>query len=179
MSWLQSAGGSDFKSVFSLRGNLFEDYKSFYNLFWSRALLPWHVMELTRLRVAQLHDCKSELSLRYRFEGAPTELKIGALSHWHKDASYSEVDRACLEIAELFVQDPHAISDEMTERAKAEIGDAGLVALMEWLALGDGFCRFQLMTGVSYDMLIRYTDFERADTETDAEQVGTETKGNN
>lgn len=169
MSWLQSAGGSEFKSVFSLRENLFEDYKSFYNLFWSRALLPWHVMELTRLRVAQLHNCKSELSLRYRFEGAPTELKIGALPNWYKDSTYSEVDRACLEIAELFVQDPHAIADQMTNRVKAEIGDAGLVALMEWLALCDGFCRFQLMTGVSYDMLIRYTDFERAGTEDDSQ----------
>lgn len=166
MSWLQSARGSDFKSVFSLRENLFEDYKNFYNLFWSRVLIPWHVMELVRLRVAQLQDCKPELSLRYRFAKAPTELKIKALSHWYKDSSYTEADRACLEIAELFVQDPHAITDGQTERAKAEIGDAGLVALMEWLALCDGFCRFQLMTGVSYDMLIRYADVEMPEAET-------------
>ena len=169
LSWLESAKGSEFKSVFSLRENLFEDYKEFYNLFWSKVLLPWHVMELIRLRVAQLHDCQPELSLRYRFKKAPTELKIESLSDWHKDSAYTEVDRACLEIAELFVQDPHAISDKMAERAKAEIGDAGLVALMEWLALCDGFCRFQLMTGVSYDMLIRYADFDMPETDSDAE----------
>jgi len=175
LSWLRSAESSSFKSVFSLRKNLFEDYKTFYNLFWSRELLPRHVMEVVRLRVAQLHECKSELSLRYRFEMAPTELKIEALSHWYRDNSYTEVDRACLEITELFVQDPHAITDEQTERAKTEIGDAGLVALMEWLALCDGFCRFQLMMGVSYDTLIRYADFEMLAQETNSNGRGKST----
>ena len=165
MSWLHSADNAGFESVFSLRANLFEDYKYFYSLFWSRVLLPHHLMELTRLRVAQLHNCKSELSLRYRFEEAPTESKIEALPNWYKDSSYRKIDKACLEIAELFVQDPHSITDQMTESAKEDISDAGLVALMEWLALCDGFCRFQLMTEVSCDLPIRYEDCPRADTE--------------
>ncbi len=133
MSWLESAPGSDFASVFGLRPNLYKDFRSFADLFDQRQLLPSSVLCSTLRRIAQLHNCATELAAA----------EAGAV----KDEN-CECVAACLEIAELFAQDPHAIPDAPVAAVKAELGDAAVVALMEWLAICDGFCRFQVLLEV-------------------------------
>lgn len=135
MSWLESAGGGDFAAVFSLRPNLYQDYQAFAALFAERELLPACLLRATRRRIAQLHNCAAEM--------AAAEAMIDAVETCNCEA-------ACLEIAELFTQDPHAITDAPVAAVKAELGDAAVVALMEWLAICDGFCRFRLMLEVNH-----------------------------
>jgi alkylhydroperoxidase family enzyme len=152
MVWLNSQQASaSFEDVFSLRPNLYADYQQFIDVFWDQALVDPVIMELCRLRVAQLHQCQSELGRRYQQAKASglNEDKIQRLLFWDKDDDFNERERACLHLAELFVADPHAISDEDMSNAKAFIGDNGLVALMEILAMFDGFCRFQVILGIS------------------------------
>jgi hypothetical protein len=48
----------------------------------------------------------------------------------------------------MFVRDPHAITDADAAAVVEHLGEAGLVALAEALALFDGFCRFRLLLGV-------------------------------
>ena len=53
-----------------------------------------------------------------------------------------------LGFAEKFVVDAHAVTDEDAARVVVHLGDPGLVALSEAVALFDGFARFRLMLGV-------------------------------
>ena len=87
------------------------------------------------------------------FIGSPRRrLQPAILKAAGKLASEPEFDdgeRACLEVAELFVQDPHAISDELASAAIARLGEAGFVALAEALAMIDSRVRIQCMLQVS------------------------------
>ncbi|WP_101760216.1 carboxymuconolactone decarboxylase family protein [Oceanicoccus sp. KOV_DT_Chl] len=142
-----------FGQIFSLRPNLWADYQRFIAVLWQRTSLSVVILELTRLRVAQLHNCKPELNRRYQLaiDAGLVEEKIQQLSQWHTANVFSRSERGCLELAELFVIDPHAISDEVAAAVQHSLGDNGFVALMEALAMFDGFCRFQLMLDVAVD----------------------------
>lgn len=139
-----------FERVFALRKNLLEDFRSFYALFWEAHLVDPVILELCRLRIAQLHGCEAELRVRYQpaLDAGLTEEKIAALADAGDSPLYSDAERACVALAELFAMDPHAITDADTARVVAVLGDAGTVALVEALALFDGFTRFRLMLGV-------------------------------
>ena len=152
MTWVADTA-MDFQGLMNLRPNLHADYQAFAELFWQRQLLPAALLELCRLRVAQIHRCQPELKRR-RSEARAAGLeegKIDALSQWHRDERFSEAERACLSVAECFTMDPHSISDDMAARAVAELGDAGFVALLEALALFDGFSRFQVLLEAASD----------------------------
>lgn len=137
-------------AVFGHRPELYREYRDFYALFWERPLVDPVLLELCRLRVAALAGCESELALRYEVarDAGLGESKIAALEHWHEDDRFSARERAVLCFAELFVRDPHAITDEDARAVVSELGDAGTVALVEALALFDGFARFRVMLGV-------------------------------
>ncbi|HEX5066393.1 MAG TPA: carboxymuconolactone decarboxylase family protein [Myxococcota bacterium] len=139
-----------FERVFALRKNLLEDFRSFYALFWEAHLVDPVILELCRLRIAQLHGCEAELRVRYQpaLDAGLTEEKIAALADAGDSPLYSDAERACVALAELFAMDPHAITDADATRVVAVLGDAGTVALVEALALFDGFTRFRLMLGV-------------------------------
>ena len=136
--------------AFGLRQNLFEDFRRFYALFWEQKLVDPVILELCRLRIAQIHGCEAELRLRYQpaLDAGLSEEKLAALQDASHSSAYSEAERACVAFAELFTIDPHAIDDEDAARVVAALGDAGTVALVEALALFDGFVRFRLVLGV-------------------------------
>jgi alkylhydroperoxidase family enzyme len=150
MSWLpaQAAGATPLDRVFGLRPNLYESYRGFVALFWERRLVDPLLLELCRLLVARLHGCRSELVIRYRpaVEAGLDEEKVQALARW-AEAPFGPVERICLGFAERFVRDPHSISDTDAAAVVAQLGEPGFVALVEALAIFDGFCRFRLMLG--------------------------------
>jgi alkylhydroperoxidase family enzyme len=152
-----SPGATPLERVFALRQNLFEDFRRFYALFWEQSLVDPVILELCRLRVAQIHGCEPELRLRYQpaLDAGLGEEKIAALQDASHSPAYSEAERACVAFAELFCIDPHAIDDEDAARVVAALGEAGTVALVEALALFDGFARFRLMLGVEPPALPR------------------------
>lgn len=55
----------------------------------------------------------------------------------------NDVQRACVDFAEMFVMDHRSITDDDARRVTDQLGDAGLVALTTALAVFDGFCRFE------------------------------------
>ena len=151
MTWLpaQAQGETPLDGVFGLRPNLYAAYRDFAALFWERRVLPPRVLELCRLLVARLHGCESELRLRYRpaLDAGLREAQVAALGSGN-EAEFDAAERACLRFAEMFVRDPHAISDADAAAVSAQIGEPGLVALAEALAVFDGFCRFRMLLGV-------------------------------
>lgn len=152
MGWLPeaAAGGTPLDRTFGLRPDLYEDFRRFYALFWEQRLLDPVLLELCRLRVASLHGCASELAVRYRaaVDAGLDEDKVAALDRAAGDPRFDETERAVVAFAELFTIDPHAITDDDAARVRDALGDAGLVALVEALALFDGFARFRVLLDV-------------------------------
>src|SRR5262245_65247460 len=66
MSWLpeRAAGGDDFERTFALRPDLFAAWREFAGLFWEKRLVDPVVLELCRLRIAQMHGARHALALR-------------------------------------------------------------------------------------------------------------------
>jgi AhpD family alkylhydroperoxidase len=151
VSWLGTPPRLD--AVFGLRPELFEAWRAFRGAFWERRLVDPVILELCRLRVAALHGCRAELAARTPAarEAGVDEARIAALGDWATDPRFGPGERACLRFAEQFVLDAHGVTDADAAAVTAALGDAGAVALVEALALFDGFCRFRLVLGVEED----------------------------
>jgi hypothetical protein len=122
---------SEFDAVFGLRPDLFAAYRDFESVFWTHGLLDAEILDACRARCAQL----------LRAAGAPVE-PVAA-----EDPTSALA--ACLALAEQFVIDPHHVTAEMRGDVVAYVGDAGLVALVEALAVFDGFTRFRTLLGIA------------------------------
>ena len=152
MTWLPELADGDtgLDRVFGLRPDLYDAFRAFYAVFWTRELLDPIVLELCRLRVAQLLGCVVEQQVRYApaRDAGLTESQIAALPRWPDDTRFSEAQRAALAFAEQFVLDPHGVDDELRDTVIDHFEIAGLTALCEALALFDGFSRFRIVLGV-------------------------------
>lgn len=153
VSWLgdPASHGTPLDAVFALRPNLYARVRALAGVLWEDRLVDPVLLELCRLRVAQLLGCTAELAIRYAPARAAglADAKVEALPRWPSDARFTAAERACLTVAERFVLDPHGLTDPEAAAARAHLGDAGLVALLEALALFDGFARFRVMLDVA------------------------------
>lgn len=120
MGWVHDGG---FASNFELRSQLFADYRAFEDAVCS--VLQPRIVELCRARVGYL---------------------LGAQDTSIEPTNDSE--RACLKLADKFVLDPHGVTDRDVAAVAAHLEPAAVVALVEALALLDGFTRFRLILGV-------------------------------
>jgi alkylhydroperoxidase family enzyme len=152
VSWLPESGPGrdDFERTFALRPNLFDAWREFAALFWEKRLVDPVILELCRLRIAQLHAARQPLSTRMPEARAAglDEAKIEALAAWWRNPGFSDVERSCLRFAEQFVMDAKAMSDDEARPVVAALGDAGTVAFVEALAIFDGTARFCRMLDV-------------------------------
>jgi hypothetical protein len=98
-------------------------------------------LERCRLRMAQLLRSPRALGERSPRVGLDDDA-VARLSRWYEDPTLDGGDRACLAFAELFVIDPHAITDEQAAAVTTAYGDAGLVHLTTALGLWDNLHRF-------------------------------------
>jgi len=152
MTWLPETapGATPFDQALGLCPDLRADLAAFQDLFWTLRPVDPIVLELCRLRVAQILGCDAELARRSAPAVAAglTEEKIAALDDWRVSGAFSDLERAALRVAETFVLDPHGMSDADVGAVSARLGPAGTVALVEALAFFDGFTRFRLILGV-------------------------------
>lgn len=112
---------------------------------WSSAAPP-RVLELCRLRMAQLFGATAESTLRT--PGCcldPDE--IDQVSRWPDSTSFTEGERASLAVTEQVAIDVHGVSDGQVEAVRGELGDAAAVGLFVALALVEGSIRGQLALG--------------------------------
>jgi alkylhydroperoxidase family enzyme len=146
MSWLpeQAPGNDPLERVYGLRPNLFAAWRDFALVFWEQRLLDPVLLELVRLRVAQMHQAAFPLSARRPEAKAAglTEAKIAELDHWWRSPSFSAAEQACLRFSEQFVLDAKGMTDEQALPVVQALGEPGTVALVEALAIFDGFGRF-------------------------------------
>jgi alkylhydroperoxidase family enzyme len=154
-SWIPdvAAGETEFARVFGLRENLFAHYRDFYARLWEKTVMDPVIVELCRLRVAQLVGCDAELGVRSRpaVDEGLSEETVAALRSWPTAALFDDTTRACLGFAEQFVIDPSGIGADDRTRLRAAVGFPRLVGLAQAVAAFDGFARFRVVLGIGPD----------------------------
>lgn len=134
-----------FERVLALRPELRDAWRDFTAPFWEKRLVDPVLLELARARVGQMlggsvpDACDAMRDAR---DALDPRKRAALAAWWNHDALFTETERACLRFAEQFVLDPQEISDAEAHAVKQALGDAGLVAFVEALAILDGFSRF-------------------------------------
>ncbi len=140
MAWISSA--TERNSTIRLLPDIATGFEALYRSLWTQPHLPAQILELCRLRLAQLHQCTVELQ-RHDCE-LPAEQRTN-LAHWNTHSSFSSAERACLAFTEVYAMDAQALTDEHAAAIKSHFGDAGLVLLVEALGILDGMTRLSLL----------------------------------
>ncbi len=135
-----------FSETIQLCPDLADCFMQFHQCVWQQSHVPQGVLELCRLRIAQLLSAELDLSVRYKPTLACLSAdKVSHLSRYYQSEKFSKLERNCIELAECFVLDPATITDEMASSVITHIGDAGYVALLEACGVFEGFTRFRLV----------------------------------
>ena len=145
-----SADETGLDRTFGLRPDLYGPFREFYAVFWRDRLVDPVVLELCRLRVAQLLGCPSEFHVRYEPAVAAgfTEAMFDDLTRWPTSPRFTGAHRAALAFAEQFVIDPKGIRGPVRDELREHFALPEVVAITEALALFDGFVRFRVILGV-------------------------------
>ena len=115
---------ASFEEAFALRRDLYGPYQDFVGLFWHRRLVEPAVLDMCRLRVAQLLRC------------GPAGVK--------EPGGLDDAQQVAVAFAEQFVIDPHGVDDAMRETLREHYSSSEIVALTEAMAIFDGFTRFRI-----------------------------------
>jgi alkylhydroperoxidase family enzyme len=153
--WLSNIanGTSEFEATLGVRPDLSVPYRDFYGSLWKDAADP-RLLDLCRLRIAQIHRCESERHVEYSFTHV-TPTDIGNLEGWRDSARFSEAEQAALTIAEKIPWDHHGITDDDINALKPHLSDADVVTLVCAMVLFDANCRLRLVFGTEdADILI-------------------------
>jgi alkylhydroperoxidase family enzyme len=97
------------------------------------------LLELCRLRLAQLLDGDFDRSLRYEpaIAAGLTEEKLRALADYGTSPQFSETERLCLSFAELFVIQSSNIGDEDVARVQQALGPEQFIYFVKALSVID------------------------------------------
>ncbi len=149
MSWLRGVpdAPSPLEGVLGLRPDLLHLYRTFYGTLWDDNLVPAHLLELCRLRIAGIHGCEAERGIRHVHAGV-TDEQIAALDTWHQAACFSAAERAALAFAEKMPWQHHGVTDDDIAALRAHLTDAQVVALTVAAAVFDAHCRLRLVFGL-------------------------------
>ena len=101
------------------------------------------LMELARLRLAQLLESEFDQALRGRraIAAGLTEQKIAALADYPTSGFFDARERAVLEFTEQFAIQSSAITDEDCERLQEHLTPSEFIYLTKGLGTADQFAR--------------------------------------
>jgi hypothetical protein len=112
---------------------------------WAQPYVSAELLELCRLTLARLHQDALELRSINPYLGTSTPSPARRASLLAGDAFrsplFSSAEKSVLQFCECYGLDPQSIADEVADQAKAHLGEAGLVFLIEALGLIDGRMR--------------------------------------
>ncbi len=95
---------------------------------WSQDVVEPEILELCRLRIAQLLGSDDPVPPGPAAAGLDESL-IVRLRQWPTDGAFTERQRTCLGFAEQVAIDAQGVSDEQAEQVIATIGDGGFLVL--------------------------------------------------
>ncbi len=116
---------------------------------WQQEAIAPLLLELCRLRIAQLLGCEAALVHRTPEAVADglQEDVVRALAQWPTDARFSDQARACLGYAELLLIDAQSVSDEEADRVIDAVGQGGFLVLTYACGLFETTQRARLTLG--------------------------------
>ncbi|HSV45236.1 MAG TPA: hypothetical protein VLJ58_05540 [Ramlibacter sp.] len=132
-----AAGATELDQAWGVRPGFYAVFMSDYQA--SVARVDPLLVELCRLRMAQLLDSDFDRSLRYQpaMAAGLSEEKIAAIGDYGSSALFSARERECLAFAELFVIQSSNISDEDVARVQAVIGAEAFIYFVKALSVID------------------------------------------
>jgi hypothetical protein len=126
-------------------GAMARDFNAVWEQLWRQDHVPPRLLELCRLRLAQLLGAGAERAALRGLERDPARIEAVLTGRYHDSARFDAAELAVLEFAEIYAQDPGALTDELAEDVKRHFGEAGLVCLIEALGFIEGRIRLGLM----------------------------------
>lgn len=120
--------------------------RAYRDAVWSDPASDARVLELCRLRIAQLLGLDPRTRPRDpRAVAAGVDAALVAeLSRWPAAPGFSARDRAALAFAEQWFLDPSGMSDDACAALRAALGDPGCAAFTMGLALAEAMLRLEL-----------------------------------
>ena len=141
LDWLADAG---------LQPEVFEHLSVLEQQLWADAIEA-PLLELVRLRIAQILDAPIELERRSPAAVAAglDERVVDDLSNWPTSGLFDERQRAVLSWSEQWVIDPEQITDEDAVRLRASLTDKECAALSTALAVFESLTRTRVALGLA------------------------------
>ena len=136
--------------VLRVGGEIGASFAALWDEVWTGTELEPALLELCRLRTAQLLRCSSELGAREaRAVAGLHEDKVTALSRYEISPQFTDRERACLAYTERVVADPSGIGAEELTELRRYLSDAERVGLTLAITLFEGLARGSLMLGIA------------------------------
>jgi alkylhydroperoxidase family enzyme len=152
MTWLAKTadGETALDEVYGLIPDAYVRYQALAAHIWKPGLIDPVVLEVCRLRVAQIIRSDRDLAARTpeAIAAGLDEAKIGELSQWPTSASYSPKERAALGFAEMYVIDPGSVTDGQCAEVNEQFTPAEVAVLTTAIAVFDAMARFQVALAV-------------------------------
>jgi alkylhydroperoxidase family enzyme len=132
-----AAGATELDQAWGVRPGFYSVFMSDYRA--SVARVDPVLVEICRLRMAQLLDCDFDrgLRLQHALDAGLTEAKIAAIGDYGTSPLFSERERQCLAFAELFVIQSSSISDEDVARVQTVLGAEAFIYFVKALSVID------------------------------------------
>ncbi len=152
MTWLAETVPADDRvgTVFGLSPTVYARYRDLVRAIWEPGLVSPVLLELCRLRIAQLVGATRELEARTpaATEAGLDDAKIAELRQWPTSPRYDATERACLAFAESYVIDAHSVTDEQCAELNRHLSPPELAARTTGIAAFDAMSRFQVALDV-------------------------------
>jgi AhpD family alkylhydroperoxidase len=151
MTWLaKTTEGDGLDAVYGLAPEAYARHKDLLAHIWQPGLIDPVVLELCRLRVAQIVRCERELAARTPEAAAAglDEDKIALLPQWPSSPAFSDAERAALSFAEMYVVDPGSVTDAQCADVTAHFTPSEVAVLTTAIAVFDAMARLQVALAV-------------------------------
>ena len=144
MAWIHDSATTD--SLLSLIPSTNERIRELHDSLWNESDADPVILELCRIRMAQLIGSPADLAVRYQpalADGLGDD-RLETLGEWPISDLFDERDRAALNFAEKYVIDAHSITDADCARMNEHFNPEQIAALTTGLAMFDAMARFRV-----------------------------------
>jgi alkylhydroperoxidase family enzyme len=150
-SWLgvEGPGATPLQRALALSPRVGECFADMYRQVWCPPVADPVLLELARLRMAQLLRSDADLRLRFKpaVDSGLPETKVAELSRWSTSPLFTEPERAVVAFAELFTIDAHAVGEDECAAVTAVLPRPAVAGLTVALAIFEASTRLRLALG--------------------------------
>lgn len=133
----KAQGETDLDQVWGLRPDFYREFMADHSR--SIARVDPVIVELCRLRLAQMFQCSFSSALRYwpAAKAGLNEAKIADLPRYYNSPLFTPQERVCIEFAEMFALGAANIGDDDVKKLESAIGAEPMIYLLKALSVMD------------------------------------------